>query len=115
MSCNCKTKNYPSNQKSSNNILTKSKTNFLLRVLAFSLGLILLPVIMGAVIWFMFELLMLNKEIDMKKIVNVMTSKIKPFNEEEDEYDEEDDDEDVFTEENYEMLDVEEITPITNK
>lgn len=115
MSCNCKTKNYPTNQKSLNKTLTKNNTNIVLRIFAFTLGLLLLPIIMMAVIWFMFELLMLNKEIDMKKIANIMTSKIKPFNEDyEDDYEEEDDD-DEFTEENYEMLDVEEITPITSK
>jgi hypothetical protein len=68
---------------------------------------------MLAVIWFMFELLMLNKEVDMKKIVTVLSSKIKPFNEDYEDYEYEEDDE--FTEENYEMLDVEEITPITSK
>jgi len=114
MSCNCKTKNYPTNQKSLNKTLTKNNTNIVLRILAFSLGLLFLPIIMMGVIWFMFELLMLNKEIDMKKIANIMTSKIKPFNED---YEKEDDDDDYdeFTEENYEMLDVEEITPITSK
>jgi hypothetical protein len=60
---------------------------------------------------------MLNKEIDMKKIVRVMSSKIKPFNEgyeeEDDDYDDDEDDE--FIEENYEMVDVEDITPIASK
>jgi hypothetical protein len=70
---------------------------------------------MIAVIWFMFQLFFLNKEIDMKKILNVLSSKIKPFNEgyeTEDDYEDEEDDE--FTEE-YEMIDVEDITPITSK
>jgi hypothetical protein len=111
--CNCKTNNYKTNQKSLNNTLTKNKTNIILRIIAFSLGLLFLPIIMLAVIWFMFELLMLNKEVDMKKIVTVLSSKIKPFNEDYEDYEYEEDDE--FTEENYEMLDVEEITPITSK
>ena len=110
-SCNCKTKNYLNYKKTENKELVKNKTNIFLRIIAFSLGLLLLPIIMIAVIWFMFELLMLNKEIDMKKIVNVMTSKIKPFNEEDDDYDDEDD----YDEDDYEMIDVEEITPITKK
>ena len=79
--------------------------------------MILLPIIMLAIIWFIFELIILNKEVDIKRIVKVLSSKIKPFNEgfdEDEEYDEEDD-EDEFTEENYEMIDVEDITPIRSK
>jgi hypothetical protein len=73
---------------------------------------------MIAIIWFMFELFLLNKEIDMKKIVTVLSSKIRPFNEgyeEEYEDDDDDDDDDEFNEENYEMVDVEDITPVTTK
>jgi hypothetical protein len=67
---------------------------------------------MIAVVWFMFELLVLNQEIDMKKIVMVLTSKLKRFNDDgyDDDYDEEYDEE-----EEYEMLDVDDITPSTIK
>jgi ATP-dependent Zn protease len=113
MSCNCKTNSKQIKGKKTLN--PNYKTNFILRLISFLIGLIFLPVIMVAVIWFMFDLLMLNKEIDMQKIVMVLTSKIKPFNEDDDfSYDENDED-DEFTEENYEILDVEEITPVTRK
>jgi ATP-dependent Zn protease len=117
MGCGCKTNNnYEPNSEGSNNN-KKSFSNILIRLLAFMLIMVFLPIIIIAIIWFIFELIMLNKEIDMKKIVKVLSSKIKPFNEgyEEDDDDYEDDDDDDFTEENYEMVDVEDITPIASK
>ncbi len=119
MSCGCKTntKTQTNEQSSTLNINRNIKNGyslFLVRVLAFTLSLFLLPIIMIAIVWFMFELFFLNKEIDMKKILQVLSSKIKPFNEGyEAEYEEDEDDE--FTEEDYEMIDVEDITPVTNK
>jgi ATP-dependent Zn protease len=117
MGCGCKTgNNYEPNLEGSNNKEKKGFYNILLRLLAFTLMMVLLPIIMIAIIWFIFELVMLNKEVDMKKIVKLMSSKLKPFNEdyEEDEEDDDDDD-DEFTEENYEMVDVEDLTPIARK
>lgn len=97
-------------------------TNIILRILAFVLMMCTLPIIIVAIIWFMFELLILNKEMDMKRIVKGLTAKIKPFNEgyeEYEDYDDDDDedyeDDDEFNEENYEMVDVEDITPVTRK
>jgi hypothetical protein len=127
MGCGCKTNTkYESNYDSSikrpdNNNIKSGYSIFLIRVLAFILSLFLLPIIMVAITWFMFELFFLNKEIDMKKIVTVLSSKIKPFNEgyeeeyEEEHDDDDDDDDDEFNEENYEMVDVEDITPVTTK
>lgn len=120
MGCGCKAEvkeesnlnNYNLNK---NNNIKSGYSMFLVRILAFILSLFLLPIIMVAIVWFMFELFLLNKEIDMKKIVTVLSSKIKPFNEGyEDEYEDEYDD-DEFNEENYEMVDVEDITPVTTK
>ena len=125
MGCGCKTNtkyesNYDSsNKRPNNNKITSGYSIFLIRVLAFILSLFLLPIIMIAIIWFMFELFLLNKEIDMKKIVTVLSSKIRPFNEGyEEEYDDDDyenDADDEFNEENYEMVGVEDITPVTTK
>jgi hypothetical protein len=123
MGCGCKTNEkyeskYDSSIKRPDKNITYGISNVILRVIAFTLMMGLLPIIMLAVIWFTFELLILNKEIDMKKVVRVLSSKIKPFNEgyEEDE-DEDDDyeDDDEFNEENYEMVEVDDITPVTTK
>lgn len=122
MGCGCKTNskyesNYDSSIKRPDKKITYGISNAILRVIAFTLMMALLPVIMLAVIWFIFELLILNKEIDMKRIVRVLSSKIKPFNEGyEEDYDEDDDDyedDDEFNEENYEMVEVDDITPVT--
>lgn len=104
------------NENSSNpKILDFIVKNFI-KIASFSLALLFLPIIMLAVIWFMFQLLVLNQEIDMRKVVTTLSSKIRRFNDDyddEDEYDEDeyDDEEDYYDEENYEALDVEEITP----
>jgi len=124
MGCGCKTNskyesNYDSSIKRPDKNITYGISNVILRVIAFTLMMALLPIIMLAVIWFIFELLILNKEIDMKKIVRVLSSKIKPFNEgyeEDEDYDDDDDDyedDDEFNEENYEMVEVDDITPVT--
>lgn len=88
----------------------------LIKIVSFSIALLLLPIIMIVIVWFMFDILVLNQEIDMKKIVTVLTSKLKRFNDDygyDDEYDEEYAEE--YDEENYEMLDVDDITPSTIK
>ena len=120
MGCGCKTNskyesNYDSSIKRPDKKITYGISNVILRVIAFTLMMALLPIIMLAVIWFIFELLILNKEIDMKRIVKVLSSKIKPFNEgyEEDEDDDDYEDDDEFNEENYEMVEVDDITPVT--
>lgn len=85
----------------------------LIKIVGFTLSLLLLPIIMIAVIWFLFQLLVLNQEIDMKKIFTAVTSKLRRFNEDyEDELEDDEDDEDeIYDEEHYETLDVEDITP----
>jgi hypothetical protein len=123
MGCGCKTDgnqvpNLDGSIDMPNDNVNYGISNVILRVLAFILMMFTLPIIMLAVIWFIFELLILNKQINMKKIVKVLSSKLKPFNEgyEDDEEDYDDyEDEDEFNEENYEMIDVEDITPVTRK
>jgi len=117
MSCGCKTNvKYEPNSKGSNNSNNKKIngfSNIFIKILSFCFMMLLLPIIMLAIIWFIFELIVLNKEIDMKKVLMVLSSKIKPLNEGYE--NDEDDEDDEFTEENYEMVDVEDITPIANK
>jgi hypothetical protein len=130
MGCGCKTKTnksfeteekqtikafdfeYQNKEGQNSNFIVKN----LIKIVSFSIALLLLPIIMIAVVWFMFELLVLNQEIDMKKIVTVLTSKLKRFNDDDgydDEYDNDYDEE--YDDENYEMLDVDDITPSTIK
>jgi ATP-dependent Zn protease len=116
MSCGCKTSGKEEPNKvglEKNNKRINGFSNVFIKILAFAFMMLLLPIIMLAIIWFIFELIVLNKEIDMKKIVMFLSSKIKPFNEGYVEFEEEDEDDedDELTEENYEMIDVENITP----
>lgn len=121
MSCGCKSKKIVENGvkiKSFNFNETKtsnSKLNFVIKnifkLLSFFIALvILLPIITIAIVWFMFELLVLNQEVDMKKILILLSSKLKPFNVENIESEDDEDEDDVV----YKMLDVEDITPNTN-
>lgn len=120
MSCGCKSKKIVENGvkiKSFNfneTKVSKSKLNFLIKnifkLLSFFIALLLLPIIIIAIIWFMFELLVLNQEIDMKKILILLSSKLKGFNIENIESEDDESEDDVM----YEMLDVEDITPNTN-
>jgi hypothetical protein len=81
-----------------------------LKIIAFLFMLLFIPIIMVAVVWFIFNIVVLNKDVNIKRIVTVLASKLKRFNEDEfDTYDEDDYDEDDYDEENYELIDVEEI------
>jgi len=113
MGCGCKTKE-KINESSNNTVNNRSVPNIIVGLLAFILSLFLIPFMVIAMVWFTFDLLVLNKEIDMKRIITVLSSKIKRFNEDEYEDDEEDDfdiEEDDFDIEEFEELNVEDITP----
>jgi hypothetical protein len=109
MGCGCKTKE-KINESSNNAVNNRSVSNIIVGLLAFILSFFLIPFMVIAMVWFMFDLLVLNKEIDMKRIITVLSSKIKRFNEdeEEDDFDIEEDDFDI---EEFEELNVEDITP----
>lgn len=128
MGCGCKSTNSPKTYISVNGETIsdiykeernkqKNKIEFIptlffytLKFLGFLIALISIPFIMLAVIWFMFELIVLSKELDMKKVTRVLTSKLKPFNE--DYYEELDDEEEEeeFDEDELTLINVEDIT-----
>jgi hypothetical protein len=68
---------------------------------------------MLVIAWFLFDTIVLNKNVDLGRLVNVVANNIKKFNEEYDEdeeYDEEDDEDEEYDEEDYIALNVEDIT-----
>jgi hypothetical protein len=77
MSCNCKT----SGASTSSTGEVKSKTvvdnglKYSAKIIGFLIGVLLLPLIMLGIIWFMFDTIVLNKEVDLtiilKKIVKI--------------------------------------------
>jgi hypothetical protein len=123
MGCGCKNTNNGSNEpkqeirswSESNKTANIIKYGF--KLIGFFIALLTLPFIVLAIIWFMFDLIVLNRQVDMAKITRVLAAKIKFANddshfndEDDDDYDEEDDDYE-FDENDYITVDVEDITP----
>lgn len=90
--------------------LVGSIIKYSVKTLGFLIGIALLPLINLAIIWFMFETIVLNKDIDLRSVINkyITDKKIKKEEEEEDE--EDDDDDYDLTEDDVIMLNVEDIT-----
>ncbi len=108
MGCNCKNSGeMPQNyvlEKNENLVATIIK--YTVKFIGFLIGVTLLPLIMVAIIWFMFDTIVLNKDIDLRKVINKFVKANKLFTKEE----EEDDDDDDLTDDDVIMLNVEDIT-----
>ena len=107
MSCNCKK---DSNQYSvaSDVNLTKRILNYSFRMIMFSLSLLTLPIIVIFSTWFLFRTLVLNKEVNITEMLKGMIKTFKIKNND-------DDDDDIYDdiyddEDEYELMDVENIT-----
>lgn len=131
MGCNCKTGEKPNvtlNSKSNTNTYNEndvknSKLSIVLtytaKMIGFLVGVLLLPLINIAIIWFMFKTLVLNKEVDLKLLFSRMmrSKKIKDLSKDDEDFYDEDDDEDDYddfenlTENDVIMVDVDDITP----
>lgn len=105
MGCNCKTSgtSTSSTGKAKPKSVVDNGLKYSAKIIGFLIGVLLLPLIMLGIIWFMFDTIVLNKEVDLtiilKKIVKINKAIL--------EDDEEEDDED------YEDLDEDEIGYIT--
>jgi len=114
MGCNCKTDdNFDMSEKINffdSSILDKIKLigYYTLKMIGFIIGVLLLPIINIAIIVFMFNTIVLTKEVNMVNILKRFTTK--KFND--DYYDDDDDDDDFddLTEDDVIMVDVEDIT-----
>jgi hypothetical protein len=84
--------------------LTKKITNYTLRSIVFLFSLILLPIILGLSIWFMFRTLVLNKDVNITAILSTLFNKLVSNK------DDDDDDDDYDDDDEYELIDVEHIT-----
>jgi hypothetical protein len=115
MSCNCKNKNevnipfVNNDNQTPKESLAKLIPIYFVKLLGFSVGLILLPFIMCAIIVFMFRIIVMTREIDVKPLFNSAFKLMKNANEEDNDDDEDDEDnpEDIIE---YVMEDVEDIT-----
>lgn len=98
MGCNCKNSGYTPEF-----VVSEKKGNikkYIVKIFGFLLGLVLLPLIMLAIIWFMFDTIVLNKEVDLTKLINTFVKTDEKTNKVEEEYNEDE----------LEILNVEDIT-----
>jgi len=79
-----------------------------LKSLVFLLGLAFLPIINIAIIWFMFNIIVLNKEFNVKDIVFQILGNV--LKKKDDDDDDDDDEFEDYDEDDVELLDAEEIT-----
>lgn len=106
MSCGCKSDTISDKLVMSDEKMVKNESNifkYIVKIIGFLVGLMLLPIIMFVIIWFMFDLIVLNKKVDFLQIINKWKKVYGNKNKQNDEDDDDDDDE-------YLMLNVEDIT-----
>ena len=83
---------------------------YTVKTLGFLIAVILLPVINLVIIWFMFETIVLNKDIDLRAVISKYITDRNERKEDEDEDDDDEDDDELLTEDDVIMLNVEDIT-----
>jgi hypothetical protein len=80
MSCNCKHKNInqedPKDKKTEKGIL-QTTIKYTLKFLGFLLLLVMLPILNLFIIWFMFDMIVLNSSIDLRPLLLTIGKKIK--------------------------------------
>lgn len=123
MGCGCKNTKNDSNESNkmvrswSESNKTANVIKYGFKIFGFLIGLLTLPFIVLAIIWFMFDLIVLNREVDIAKLTRVLATKIKFANDnahlEEDDDDDDDEyyEDDEFDENDYITVDVEDISP----
>ena len=113
MGCGCKGNASNDNTIKFGDLTTGAKTRrigfYVLKTLGFMFGLILLPFINIAIIWFMFQTIVLNKTFNVKDIVfKIMGRTLRQDDDDDD--DDDYDDLDELDSDEVTLLDVEEIT-----
>lgn len=90
--CGCKSENTVVENNGEFN-LKETLSGYPLKMIVFLLALITVPFIMVMVIYFMFNTLVLNKDVDIKPLLLMIGNKFKPNDD--DDYDDDEDDEDI--------------------
>lgn len=114
MSCNCKS---GVGNTLSEEIKEKGKKQviggYIARTILFLLSLLLIPVILIFSVYFMFKIIVLNYDFDIKQMFGGLIKVMKRANSDYDEEDDEDDDDEYFeslTEDDVTLYDVEDLT-----
>lgn len=110
MSCNCKSTGQKiddliKNKEESKEPILNIIVSYTLKMLGFLFVLLLMPLIVGVIIWFTFRTIVLNKKVDVKPLLYFIGEKFQKKEEDEDEME---DDELI-------MEDVEDITNNSNE
>lgn len=113
MGCNCKKNGFEITEKTDFSKLTNKEKgklvlHYFFKVIGFFIGVLLLPIINIAIIWFMFNTIVLTKEVSVVKLLNKYFSGEKNEDDDYDDYD--DEDFENLTEDDVIMVDVEDIT-----
>jgi len=109
MSCNCKNGGASQTFDTTSNKSKNNVTKYVLKSFIFLVSLILLPVIIGFVVWVMFKIIVLNDSVDLKPL---MVSMLRSLQANSDEEDEEIDDEEFYslTEDDVILMEADDIT-----
>jgi len=111
MGCGCKKDGFEMPEKTKFSKLTNKEkgklfVHYFFKVIGFLVGVLLLPIINLAIIWFMFNTIVLTRDVNVANLLN------RYFNgKKDDEHDDDDDDDfEDLTEDDVIMMDVEDIT-----
>ncbi len=94
MGCNCKVSDSQVQNKFEQKSGVQKVLKYTAKILGFLIGVLLLPLMVIGIIWFMFDIIVLNKDVDLsillKKVIKINKALIEDdVDEEEEEYDEE--------------------------
>jgi len=116
MGCNCKsdlkTEDYLDDSKTKKPINFKNIGFYSLKLFAFLILLVLLPILNLYIIWLMFNIVVLNKNVDIKPLLKSIGDKFREKDNDEDVID--DEEFDNLTEEDVVLMDSEDLT-VLNK
>ena len=109
MGCNCKSKEGFIKEVDDSSAFSKI-VKFSAKLIGFFIGLLFIPIIILAIVWFMFDTIVLNTEVDLTKIMDKFITKARFFNDDDDEEEYDEIDIDALTENDVIALNVEDIT-----
>lgn len=110
MSCkSCKSSGFIPPVSDNDDSVIQKILKYTAKIIGFLVGVALMPIISLVIIWFMFDTIVLNKQVDLRHIINKY---VKRLDYGDDDYDDEEEyyDDEEFTEENFTLLSVDDIT-----
>ena len=112
MSCkSCKSSGFVPPVSDNDDSIVQKIIKYTAKIIGFLVGVSLMPIISLVIIWFMFDTIVLNKQVDLRHIINKYVKRV-DYDDDND-YDDDDEeyyDDEEFTEENFTLLGVDDIT-----